>query len=95
LDQAQQLSISAGSVFAGNIGAENRYEYTLIGDAVNEAARLADLAKSADQRVLCAAAALDRADEIERRQWTRHSSEVLRGRSDPTRISTPANPRAK
>jgi len=34
--------VSAGPVFAGNIGAENRYEYTVVGDAVNEAARLAE-----------------------------------------------------
>ena len=27
--------VSAGQVFAGNIGAENRYEYTVIGDPVN------------------------------------------------------------
>ena len=40
------IGVSAGPVFAGNIGAEHRYEYTVIGDAVNEAARLADRAKS-------------------------------------------------
>lgn len=46
------IQVSAGKVFAGNIGAENRYEYTVIGDPVNEAARLTDLAKSRDGRVL-------------------------------------------
>ena len=40
------IGVSAGPVFAGNIGAENRYEYTVVGDAVNEAARLADFAKA-------------------------------------------------
>lgn len=83
------IGVSAGSVFAGNIGAENRYEYTVIGDAVNEAARLADLAKSAEQRVLSSAAATDRADESERRQWVSHGSEVLRGRSEVTPILAP------
>lgn len=86
------IGVSAGSVFAGNIGAENRYEYTVIGDSANEAARLADLAKSADQRVLCAAAAVDRADEAERGQWVSHSTVVLRGRSEATVISTPVPP---
>ena len=38
----------------------------MIGDAVNEAARLADLAKTADRRILCSAAAIDRADDAER-----------------------------
>ena len=85
------IGVSAGQVFAGNIGAENRYEYTVIGDPVNEAARLADLAKTSDQRVLCSAAAVDRADLAERRHWDAHGSAVLRGRSEATHISTPVD----
>jgi adenylate cyclase len=84
------IGVSAGPVFAGNIGAENRYEYTVVGDAVNEAARLADRAKEFDGRVLCSGAALDRVDETERRRWAAQGSEVLRGRSTPTQISCPA-----
>jgi class 3 adenylate cyclase len=83
------IGVSAGPVFAGNIGAENRYEYTVVGDAVNEAARLADRAKDFDARVLCSAAALSRADEAERRCWAVCGSEVLRGRTEATEMSTP------
>jgi adenylate cyclase len=83
------IGVSAGSVFAGNIGAENRYEYTVVGDAVNEAARLADRAKEFDGRVLCSGAALLRASVTERRCWTKCGSEVLRGRSDGTEMSSP------
>ncbi len=83
------IGVSAGPVFAGNIGAENRYEYTVIGDAVNEAARLADLAKTADRRILCGAAVIDRADEAERANWAECYSTVLRGRSEATHVSAP------
>ena len=83
------IGVSAGPVFAGNIGAENRYEYTVVGDAVNEAARLADRAKDFDARVLCSAAAIDRADETERRSWAVQGAEMLRGRSQLTQISAP------
>ncbi len=84
------IGVSAGPVFAGNIGAENRYEYTVVGDAVNEAARLADRAKEFDGRVLCSGAALARAEATERECWASCGSEVLRGRSEPTEISAPA-----
>jgi adenylate cyclase len=83
------IGVSAGPVFAGNIGAENRYEYTVVGDSVNEAARLADRAKECDGRVVCSGAALDRADAAERQCWESRGSEVLRGRSTPTEISAP------
>ncbi|MFG1932370.1 adenylate/guanylate cyclase domain-containing protein [Mycobacterium sp. NPDC048908] len=83
------IGVSAGPVFAGNIGAENRYEYTVVGDAVNEAARLADRAKDFQGRVLCSSAAIDRAGEAERRCWAVQGSEMLRGRSKLTQVSAP------
>jgi class 3 adenylate cyclase len=83
------IGVSAGPVFAGNIGAENRYEYTVVGDPVNEAARLADRAKEFDSRVLCSGAAIERASDDERAHWVTQGLETLRGRSSATQISAP------
>src|ERR1700754_3494496 len=40
------IGVAAGQVVAGNVGAKERFEYTVIGEPVNEAARLCELAKS-------------------------------------------------
>jgi adenylate cyclase len=83
------IGVSAGPVVAGYIGAEERYEYTVIGDPVNEAARLSDLAKGEAGRVLASAAVLDLAHLAEADEWDIGRSVTLRGRSRPTRLGTP------
>lgn len=83
------IGVSAGPVFAGNIGAHNRYEYTVVGDAVNEAARLADCAKEFAGRTLSSGAALNRAAPDEQQQWSPEGEVTLRGRSDVTAIHSP------
>jgi adenylate cyclase len=89
------IGVSAGAVFAGNIGAENRYEYTVVGDTVNEAARLADLAKESDHRTVASGAALARAVTTERRQWVVRGSIALRGRTGLTELWEPFAPRLR
>jgi class 3 adenylate cyclase len=83
------IGISAGMAVAGNVGAEHRFEYTVIGDPVNEAARLAELAKQRSGRVLASDAALDRAPRAESDGWSVTDAAILRGRSAPTRLGQP------
>jgi adenylate cyclase len=82
------VGVSSGSVVAGNVGTEARYEYTIIGRPVNEAARLSELAKSRDGRVLASAGALDRAGD-EAHRWAGLGSVALRGQQAPTAIYEP------
>src|SRR5947209_12108256 len=83
------IGVSAGVAVAGNVGAERRFEYTVIGDPVNEAARLAELAKQRPERVLASSAALDQAGGQEAAAWSITDSAVLRGRLAPTQLAPP------
>jgi adenylate cyclase len=83
------IGVSAGLAVAGNVGAESRFEYTVIGDPVNEAARLGELAKQRPERVLASSAALDRAAQSETQAWSITEEAVLRGRLAPTQLAHP------
>ena len=83
------IGVSGGPAVAGNVGSQRRYEYTVIGDPVNEAARLCDLAKSRGG-VLAAERLVERATADEASRWRSAGSEALRGRPEPTRLAAPA-----
>jgi len=83
------IGVSGGEAVAGNVGAEKRFEYTVIGDPVNEAARLSELAKGEDRRVLASADLVEKADEAEGAHWSVGRSAKLRGRETETRLATP------
>jgi adenylate cyclase len=83
------IGVSAGPAVAGNVGARERFEYTVIGDPVNEAARLCELAKQRPERLLASQAVLRRAGAEEAALWEAHDSVVLRGRDEPTQIVVP------
>ncbi len=87
------IGVSAGSVVAGNVGTEARYEYTVLGGPVNEAARLTDLAKERDGRVLASAAVLARALDGEQQRWAGRGTVALRGRRQPTEVYEPVRAR--
>ena len=82
------IGVSSGQLVAGNVGTEQRYEYTVIGRPVNEAARLSDLAKGRRGRVLASAAAIERSGD-EATHWLPRGTVGLRGQASPTAIYEP------
>ena len=85
------IGVSAGRAIAGHIGAQARFEYTVIGDPVNEAARLTELAKLEDGHVLASAVAVSGALDAEALCWDVGEIVELRGRSAPTQLARPLN----
>ena len=82
------IGVSSGRVVAGNVGTEARYEYTVIGPAVNEAARLTEVAKGRAVKVLASSETVRRAaGEADR--WHDVGTVALRGRAAPTAIFAP------
>ena len=83
------IGVSFGPAVAGNIGAAARYEYTVIGDPVNEAARLSELSKSVAGRVVASERAVTAAGADEGPCWTLSTEVLLRGRLEPTVTAVP------
>ena len=83
------VGVAYGEVVAGQIGAESRLEYTVIGDAVNCAARLTELAKTEPGRVLTSAATVEAASPDEARRWQFLHTVTLRGRREATAVFAP------
>lgn len=83
------IGIAAGTVMAGNVGAYERYEYTVIGEPANLAARLCELAKSHPSRVLASVDALRASDPDEQGCWQVGRQTVIRGFGKSIQVASP------
>jgi adenylate cyclase len=73
------LGLHFGDVFLGNIGSEDRLDFTVVGPAVNEVSRIASMCRSADRSVLLSAAFVAATPEPERSSLVSVGRYALRG----------------
>ncbi|MFY9921760.1 MAG: adenylate/guanylate cyclase domain-containing protein [Mycobacterium sp.] len=83
------IGVAAGKAVAGNVGARERFEYTVIGEPVNEASRLCDLAKEKPSLLLASSDTVANATENESRHWSLGDTVTLRGLDQPTQLAVP------
>jgi adenylate cyclase len=82
------IGVTAGNAVAGNVGAKERFEYTVIGEPVNEAARLCELAKNEPRRLLASSDTVNAASQEEKARWSLGDTVTLRGHDQPTQLAT-------
>jgi len=90
------IGVATGTAVAGNLGTAERYEYTVIGDTVNVASRLSDLAKlrATGLPVLAAGttvAAASHDDPDVGTRWQAQGRQVVRGRVGAVEVFAPVD----
>jgi adenylate cyclase len=73
------LGLHIGDVFYGNIGSEDRLDFTVVGPAVNEVARIAAMCRSVDRGILLSSEFVAAIEETERWQFVSVGRYALRG----------------
>jgi len=86
-DVLMRIGINTSAAIVGNMGSKKRFDYTMIGDAVNLAARLEGANKQFDTYTMISESTRDElGDEFAMRELGRIS---VKGRQEPVRIFEP------
>ncbi|QWF78621.1 adenylate/guanylate cyclase domain-containing protein [Amycolatopsis sp. CA-230715] len=83
------IGVATGPAVAGYVGDRRRFEYTVIGDPVNEAARLTELAKSVPGGLVASWRAIESTSDGEGERWRSADQVTLRGRLEETTVAVP------
>jgi adenylate cyclase len=73
------VGLHVGEVFYGNIGSEDRLDFTVVGPAVNEVSRIASMCRSVDRELLASSDFRDGLDAAGRRYLVSTGRFALRG----------------
>ena len=87
------LGLHIGEVFYGNIGSEDRLDFTVVGPAVNEVSRIAALSRSVEKDVLVSSAFALSARLEDRARLASVGRYALRGVEQPQDLFTLERPR--
>ena len=79
------IGVHAGPAVIGAIGDDQRLEFTAIGDTINTAARLEELAKQHDQTIVISRQ-IARAANVESDKFVSHGAVEIKGRSEPVEV---------
>jgi adenylate cyclase len=82
------LGLHVGEVFYGNIGSDERLDFTVVGPAVNEVARIAAMCRSVERGVLLSQAFADAMNRLERGRLVSVGRYALRGVERPQELFT-------
>ncbi|MEJ8476728.1 adenylate/guanylate cyclase domain-containing protein [Roseibium algae] len=85
-DMSVGIALHAGDVFFGNVGSETRLDFTVIGPAVNLAARIAELAKDLNVEVLVS----DKIAEIMGCRGGLYGQYQVKGFDEPVSVYSPS-----
>jgi adenylate cyclase len=83
-----RVGLHIGDVFFGNIGSRERLDFTVVGPAVNEVARIAALCRAVDRDILLSQAFAEAMAKLERGRLVSVGRYALRGVERPQELFT-------
>lgn len=83
-----RLGLHIGEVFYGNIGSDERLDFTVVGPAVNEASRIVSMCRSVDRDLLASQEFIASLPNDERARFVSVGRFALRGVRRPQKLFT-------
>ena len=83
-----RVGLHTGEVFFGNIGSRERLDFTVVGPAVNEVARIAAMCRTVDREILLSQAFAEAMARLERGRLVSVGRYALRGVERPQELFT-------